>query len=161
MTPDDFPTREKYLAYVRECEDSIIYADIWGENRLTFEEATEGTDPEHHYSTCMDPEGDYCWCMPDEDGLRYYPARGMVTATHVTDSMFGFKIDHNYEEETCGWCRPEKFYWDSRGRSLGVKRAEARWWQDHHSSVLYSVSEYLGLNEIPPPLSPSKIGSHP
>lgn len=161
MTPDNFPTREKYLDYVRECEASIVYADVWDENRFTFEEATESSDPDTHYSTCDDPDDGYCWCMPDEDGLRYYSARGMITATNVTDSMFGFKMDHNYGEDYCGWCRPEKFYWDSMGRSLGVKRAEARWWQDHHSSILYSVSEYLGLNEVPPPPNPKEIGPHP
>jgi hypothetical protein len=162
VTPDNFPTREAYLKYVKQCEDSIIYSDTFGNDRMSFDHATEDASPAEHTQTCVNgEEGYYCWCMPDEDGLRYNWARGMTTAAHVTSPMFTFKFDHNYEPEYCGWCRPEEFYWDDQGQNLPVKEAEERWWADYHHSILYSCSEFLGLMEALPPPEPDKIGPHP
>ena len=162
MTPDDFPTREKYLAYVRECENSIIYTHSSGRyDRFDFDSATEPVPPGDHWRECTDEDEPYCWCRGDDDGLIEYYTRGMVTAAHVTSPMFTFKVDHNYGEEHCGWCRPEEFYWDDEGNPVSRKRAEEMWWKDYYESVRYSCSEYIGVDQLLPTPDPDKIGPHP
>lgn len=157
MTPDDFPTREAYLKYVKACEASIVYTDRWDRDEIPFAQAVLLSHPAEHTSDC---KRGVCWCTPDSDGLYYYYAKGIAVSGHVTSPPFTFKDDHDYDPEECLMCMPE-IYYSYNGENATVDQAEARFWEDHERNLSYLWQEYLGIPGTMPLPDPDKIGSHP
>jgi hypothetical protein len=147
VTPDDFPTREKYLEYVKECEESIEFYDYAGyKTDYTFYTATDRDSPTRiHLKSCQDKEDPYCWCVGDDDGLIYYWARGVTLAGHATSPPFTFKFDNHFNPEECGWCRPENFVFllPERGaKKISPEEGEKNFWSNMYVRWERAREEY-------------------
>lgn len=168
MTPDDFPTRAAYLAYIKECEDSMTWADC--ETTHNFESVTTPTQEfTNHWQNCTDKEDPYCWCTGDEYGLVYTYTPGMILAQHTTHPMFDVKNDlgaHEYVDDdgkpSCSWCHPEQYYWGPRGGKTTRATAERMWWADQQYVWEGAYTEFFDESNLPrPTYEPHKNGPHP